>query len=39
MDRGEVILYTTVDGHISVQLRIENGSVWLTQIENDGCDS
>jgi hypothetical protein len=33
MARGEVILYTTVDGHSSVQLRIENESVWLTQME------
>ena len=33
MDRGEVILYTTADGHTSVQLRVENGSVWLTQME------
>lgn len=33
MDRGKVILYTTADGHTSVQLRVENGSVWLTQME------
>jgi hypothetical protein len=33
MDRGEVILYTTADGQTSIQLRIENGSVWLTQLE------
>ena len=33
MDRGEVILYTTTDGQTSIQLRIENGSVWLTQLE------
>ena len=33
MDRGEVILYRAADGHTSIQLRIENGSVWLTQLE------
>ncbi len=33
MDRGEVILYTTADGQTYIQLRIENGSVWLTQLE------
>ncbi|PIS01331.1 MAG: hypothetical protein COT84_02770 [Chlamydiae bacterium CG10_big_fil_rev_8_21_14_0_10_35_9] len=33
MDRGEVILYTTTDGQTSIQLRIENGSVWLSQLE------
>ncbi|MEX0961358.1 MAG: virulence RhuM family protein [Simkaniaceae bacterium] len=33
MDRGEVILYTTADGQTSIQLRIENGNVWLTQLE------
>jgi len=33
MDRGEVILYTTADGQTSIHLRIENGSVWLTQLE------
>lgn len=33
MDRGEMILYTTADGHTSIQLRIENQSVWLTQLE------
>ena len=33
MDRGEVILYTTADGQASIQLQIENGSVWLTQLE------
>ena len=33
MNRGEVILYTTADGQTSIQLRIENGNVWLTQLE------
>ena len=33
MDRGEVILYITADGQTTIELRIENGSVWLTQLE------
>lgn len=30
---GELILYTTEDGQASVQLRVDQGSVWLTQLE------
>jgi hypothetical protein len=30
---GELILYTTEDGKASVQLRVAQGSVWLTQLE------
>ncbi|MFZ4703215.1 MAG: virulence RhuM family protein [Candidatus Methylumidiphilus sp.] len=30
---GELILYTTEDGKVSVQLRAEDGTVWLTQLE------
>jgi len=30
---GELILYTTDDGHAAVQLRAEEGTVWLTQLE------
>jgi hypothetical protein len=30
---GELILYTTDDGRAAVQLRAEDGSVWLTQLE------
>ena len=30
---GELILYTTEDGKVSVQLREEGGTVWLTQAE------
>jgi hypothetical protein len=36
MDRGEVILYITADGQTTIELRIENGSVWLTQLELAG---
>lgn len=32
-DMGELILYTTEDGKVSVQLRAEDGTVWLTQLE------
>jgi hypothetical protein len=30
---GELILYTTPDGNSRIQLRAENGTVWLTQLE------
>ncbi|MDZ4675398.1 MAG: virulence RhuM family protein [Gemmatimonadota bacterium] len=30
---GELILYQTEDGATSVQLRVEGGTVWLTQLE------
>ena len=30
---GELILYTTEDGKVSVQLRAGDGTVWLTQLE------
>lgn len=33
MTGGELILYTTDDGRAAVQLRAEDGSVWLTQLE------
>jgi hypothetical protein len=33
MTKGELIIYTTEDGHVSMQLRVEDGTVWMTQIE------
>jgi hypothetical protein len=33
MTQGELIIYTTEDGHVSMQLRVQNGTVWLTQLE------
>jgi len=30
---SELILYTTEDGQSKIQLRADNGSVWLTQLE------
>jgi hypothetical protein len=33
MSGGELILYTTEDGHAAVHLRAEGGTVWLTQAE------
>ena len=33
MNANELILYTTEDGKISVHLRAESGTVWLTQAE------
>jgi hypothetical protein len=32
-DPGEIILYRTEDGKAELQLRAEDGSVWLTQLE------
>ena len=33
MTRGELILYTAEDGGVSVQLRAEEGTVWLSQAD------
>ena len=33
MTEGELILYTAADGSVSIQLRAEGGTVWLTQME------
>ncbi len=33
MANGEIILYTTEDGVASVQLRTQEGTVWLPQAE------
>jgi hypothetical protein len=33
MNKGELIIYTTEDGHVSMQLRVQEGTVWLTQAE------
>ena len=33
MSNEEIILYTTEDGTSSVQLRTQDGTVWLTQAE------
>lgn len=33
MTEGELILYTADDGSVSIQLRAEGGTVWLTQME------
>ncbi len=33
MSNGEIILYTTDDGKTSVQLKAEEGTVWLTRSE------
>jgi len=33
MTQGELIIYTTQDGHVSMQLRVQDGTVWLSQID------
>lgn len=33
MTKGELIIYTTEDGHVAMQLRIKDGTVWMTQAE------
>lgn len=33
MSNGEIVLYTTEDGQTSIQLRAEEGNVWLTRSE------
>ncbi len=31
--QSELIIYTTEDGHVSMQLRVQEGTIWLTQAE------
>ena len=33
MTHGELIIYTTEDGHVAMQLRVQEGTVWMTQAE------
>lgn len=33
MTQSELIIYTTQDGHVSMQLRVQDGTVWLSQID------
>jgi hypothetical protein len=33
MTNGELIIYTTEDGRVSMQLRVQDGTVWMTQME------
>lgn len=33
MSLGELLLYTTEDGQTHIQLRVDHGTVWLTQLE------
>jgi hypothetical protein len=33
MSKGELILYTTEDGRVEMQLRVAEGTVWLSQAE------
>jgi hypothetical protein len=33
MNKGELIIYTTEDGHVSLPLRVEDGTVWLSQLK------
>jgi len=33
MSNGELILYTTEDGKTSIQLKAQEETVWLTQME------
>ena len=33
MDRGEIIIYRTTDGETRLEVRMESGSVWLTQAQ------
>jgi hypothetical protein len=33
MENGEIILYSAEDGRITIRLRAEGGTVWLTQLQ------
>ena len=30
---NDIIIYTTDDGKASIELHLDNGTVWLTQLE------
>ncbi|MHC3763258.1 cell filamentation protein Fic, partial [Streptococcus suis] len=30
---NDIIIYTTDDGNASIELHLDNGTVWLTQLE------
>ena len=32
-NKGEIIIYTSQDGHVSLDTRLENETIWLTQIQ------
>ena len=33
MDRGEIIIYQTPDGTTNIDVRLENETIWLTQVQ------
>lgn len=33
MTQGELIIYITEDGHVAMQLRVQDGTVWMNQAE------
>ena len=33
ISRGEIVLYQTADGRTSIDVKLENESVWLTQAQ------
>lgn len=32
-NKGEIVIYTSQDGHVSLDTRLENETIWLTQIQ------
>lgn len=32
-NKGEIVIYTSKDGHVSLDTRLENETIWLTQIQ------
>ena len=32
-NRGEIVLYQTADGRTSIDVKLENDTVWLTQAQ------
>ena len=33
LNKGEIVIYTSQDGHINLDTRLENETIWLTQIQ------
>lgn len=33
LNKGEIVIYTSTDGHVNLDTRLENETIWLTQIQ------
>lgn len=33
LSKGEIVIYTSNDGHVSLDARLEKETIWLTQVQ------